>query len=66
MSDPGSPSGISGLQRPAVKAPTNVYTMMLILSLIALCTACTLLAMELNRYPWPPWDTSKAVPAVGG
>ena len=32
------------------KPRTNVYTMMLVLSFIFLCTAITLLGMELNDY----------------
>jgi hypothetical protein len=65
MSQPSSVSGISGMQRPAAeKQKTNIYTMMLILSLIALTTACVLLAMELQRFPWAPWDTKSAQPVV--
>jgi hypothetical protein len=66
MSQPSSISGISGIQRPAEKQQTNVYTMMLILSLIALTTASVLLAMELQRFPWPPWQTQSAQPVVAG
>jgi len=47
------------------KQRLNVYTMMLILSFIAICIASTLLYMELNRfgnYPW--WKTGDAAPAT--
>jgi len=38
----------------------SVYTMMLILSLIALLTACVLLWMELSSYgSWPQWKWSR-------
>ena len=48
------------------KQRTNIYTMMLIISFIALVTASVLLYLELNRFGvWPPWDTRSAVPAVG-
>jgi len=48
----------SAANRPVGKAPPNVYTVMLIISFLALVTACALLATELNRfgsYPW--WKT---------
>jgi hypothetical protein len=36
----------------------SIYTMMLILSLIALTAACVLLWMELSSYgSWPQWRT---------
>lgn len=35
---------------PVQKQRFSVYTMMLILSFIAICTACTLLFMELSTY----------------
>jgi hypothetical protein len=41
----------------------SIYTMMLIISFIAILTTCVVLYMELKRwgnYPW--WDTSSAVP----
>ena len=45
---------------PAQKQPTNVYTMMLMISLIALITATVLLAMELKRFePAPYWNAPK-------
>ena len=40
------------------KPRSNVYTMLLILTLIAIITACVLLFLELqsyDAYPWPPW-----------
>ncbi|QDU78245.1 hypothetical protein Pan97_53290 [Bremerella volcania] len=40
------------------KSNLNVYTMMLILSFIALTTGAILLFMELQRYgTWPQWNT---------
>jgi hypothetical protein len=35
---------------PVQKQRFNVYTMMLVLSFIAICTACTLLWLELESY----------------
>jgi len=49
---------------PAQKQPTNVYTMMLILSLFALITASVLLAMELKRFEPHPWWIAPSVPNV--
>ena len=49
---------------PAQKQPTNVYTMMLILSLFALITASVLLAMELKRFEPHPWWSAPPVPNV--
>jgi hypothetical protein len=37
------------------KQPTNIYTMMLVISLVAIITGTTLLAMELNRFGEFPW-----------
>ena len=43
----------------AQKPRSNVYTVMLFLSLIAIITACILLWLELNRFgSWPPWKTT--------
>ncbi|MBC8875499.1 MAG: hypothetical protein H8E44_39235 [Planctomycetes bacterium] len=48
-----------------VKQRTSVYTMMLILSFIAICTACTLLWLELDRYgKLPMWKTEGVAPAT--
>ncbi len=48
-----------------VKQRTNVYTVMLILSFIAICTACTLLWIELHRYgKMPQWKTESVPPAT--
>ncbi len=53
---------------PVQKQRFNVYTMMLVLSFIAICTACTLLYSELSTYgKFPYWDASAArvnAPAV--
>lgn|GEM_PF-6515750 len=41
------------------KPKSNVYTMMLILSFIAIVVACTLLWMELDSYgQWPQWKVN--------
>lgn len=38
------------------KSSLNIYTVMLLLSFIALTTGSILLYMELGRYgAWPPW-----------
>ena len=45
------------------KQPYNIYTVMLIISLICIVTSCFLLYKELQRwgnYPW--WNTSDATP----
>lgn len=51
-------------QAPTVqKQRLNVYTMMLIISFIAICTAIVLLYMELNKYgAYPWWKTGDAIP----
>lgn len=52
MSLPGSAS------QPA-KPKANVYTVMLIISFMALVIACALLAVELSRFgPGVPWSTT--------
>ena len=56
------------LETVVVKPSFSVYTMMMLLSLFALITACVLLYLELDSYTpkegeggsWP-WDTKKAV-----
>ena len=41
------------------KPKANVYTVMLIISFMALVTACALLAIELSRFgPGVPWSAS--------
>ena len=37
------------------KPRSNIYTVMLILSLLAICTACVLLWLELSSYGSFPW-----------
>ena len=55
MSLPGSAN------QPAPKPKANVYTVMLIVSFLALVTACILLATELGRFgSYPYWNTSSA------
>ncbi|WP_425617648.1 hypothetical protein NA78x_001329 [Anatilimnocola sp. NA78] len=47
--------------QPAVqKQGTNIYTVMLILSFLALVTGTVLLSMELNRYGEYPWWNTPA------
>ena len=49
----------SSANQPVPKPGTNVYTVMLILSFLAICVACGLLAMELSRFgPGVPWAAS--------
>lgn len=46
---------------PVEKQHTNIYTMMLVLSFIALVTGCVLFAMEWNRFDSAtPWVTTSA------
>jgi hypothetical protein len=48
----------SSANQPAKKPGANVYTVMLIISFLALVTACALLATELNRFgSYPQWNT---------
>lgn len=47
------------------KQGTNIYTVMLILTFLALVTGTVLLSMELNRYGSYPWWRTPAS-AVGG
>ena len=52
---------------PTQKQKTDIYTVMLIISLICLVVACFLLVAELNRwgsFPGRPWDASDATPNV--
>ena len=43
----------------------NIYTMMLFLAFVAVCTACTLLWLELQAYaPYPWWETKQIAPAT--
>ena len=56
-------------ERQRRKAPGfNVYTAMLILSFLALCTGCLVMYMHLNgeygNYPW--WNTSEAGGGASG
>ena len=48
----------SSANRPTQKPGANVYTVMLIISFLALVTACALLATELGRFgSYPQWNT---------
>lgn len=59
---PGNTPGASGRPR---KQPADVYTVMLIVSFIALLIACILMSVELGRYgEFPYWDTREAQPAM--
>lgn len=52
---------------PTQKQKTDVYTVMLIISLICLVLACGLLFFELRRwgsFPGRPWGTNEARPNV--
>ena len=40
---------------PVNKAPTDIYTVMIVISTLAVAVACILLLMELNRYGSYPW-----------
>lgn len=50
---------------PTQKQKTNVYTVMLFISLVALCVGVGVLMAEVERwgaYPW--WNTSEATPTT--
>ncbi len=58
----GQPGGAPTVQ----KQRLNVYTMMLIMSLIAISIGCTLLYMELTQYgSYPWWNVDEAKAAAG-
>ena len=40
---------------PVKKQPTDIYTVMLMISMAAVFTACILLLLELNRFGSYPW-----------
>lgn len=49
--------------QPVEKQRTNIYTMMLILSFLALVTGSIVLSMEWQKFDTdPPWNTSAANP----
>jgi hypothetical protein len=55
----------NSVNAPVEKQPTNIYTMLLMLSFIALVTGCIMLAMEWNRFEGQsPWDTSAVTSGV--
>ena len=67
MSQPGSASPAAAPR--GQKQRLNVYTMMLVISFIAICIGATLLYMELKRFgdPFgnpPPWNISNAKPRL--
>ena len=50
---------------PLEKQRTNIYTMMLVLSFIALVTGSIILSMEWQRFEGDaPWNTSAAMPKL--
>ena len=57
---------LPGSANPQVSAPIgkqrfSIYTMMLIMSFVALVTGSVLLYTELNKYgPFPQWKTTEA------
>lgn len=54
-----SAAGAVVFQKPA----TNIYTVMLMIALIALVISCVLLYIQLDSYgEWPPWN--KRLPSV--
>jgi uncharacterized membrane protein affecting hemolysin expression len=55
------PSSTSPGQPAVQKQGTNIYTVMLILSFLALIIGTALLSMELNKYgEYPWWNTPSA------
>lgn len=49
------PSPLAGQMAPT-QARTDIYTVMLILSFLAICTACVMLYLELKPYgEWMQW-----------
>ncbi|HTN75955.1 MAG TPA: hypothetical protein VL096_11940 [Pirellulaceae bacterium] len=55
------PKSSNDIEIPTQKQRFNIYTMMLVLSFIAICTACTLLYLELNSYgTFPYWNAASA------
>ena len=54
MSLPSSASPTTAAA-PTQKPGTNIYTVMLMLSFLAIVIACAVLAMELNRFGSYPW-----------
>lgn len=61
MSQPSLAS--PGSEGPAQKQRTNVYTVMLVIALIAIITSCVVLYMELKRWGnYPYWNTRDAEP----
>lgn len=50
---------------PVEKQRTNIYTMMLILSFLALVTGSIVLSVEWSKFDGdPPWSTSAAMPTA--
>ena len=51
-----------GAKAPLAKQRLNVYTVMLIVSFIAICTGCVLLYLELSKYgAYPWWNVDQAI-----
>ncbi len=56
-------AGRPGVETPVQKQRLNVYTMMLVISFIAMTIACILMYLELEKYgTYPWWDTKEADP----
>ncbi len=49
------PARVAGVGAAAVKKPTDIYTVMLMISLFAVLVSCILLWLELSRYGSYPW-----------
>ena len=55
----------NSVNAPVEKQRFNIYTMMLILSFLALVTACVLMAIQWNRFDSKdPWNTNVATPVM--
>ena len=62
MSQQNSDNNPQGAKAPVQKQRLNVYTVMLIVSFIAICTACALLYLELSKYgAYPWWNVDQAI-----
>ena len=64
MSQLSSTASPQGAQKTHQKQRINVYTIMLLVSFIAISLACVALYFELEKYgKYPWWDTNEANPA---
>jgi hypothetical protein len=61
---PVGPAAPGQVPAPVEKQHTNVFTMMLMVSFLALVLGSVMFAMEWQRFPTnPPWDTTKGIQA---